>query len=62
MSSDVSKQDQADMRELTEAETGEANGGIIPLLLGVLAFEAGMLGGMIAANYHYTGNFWGDID
>lgn len=61
MSNDLITERNADMREMTEAEMDEANGAIIPLLLGVLAFEAGMVGGMIAANYHYTGNFWGDI-
>ena len=49
-----------EMRPLTDAELDEANGGFI--FLGLLAggFAAGFLGGVIAANYAYTGNFWGD--
>jgi hypothetical protein len=50
-------------RALTDEELDEVNGGLFFLIAGaVLAFEAGMIGGMVAANYHYTGNFWGDID
>jgi hypothetical protein len=52
----------SELRLLTGAEMDEASGGILPILLGALAFEAGFLGGVIAANYHYTGNFWGDTD
>lgn len=51
-----------DMRALTDAELDETNGGFIFLALGlVAAFEVGMIGGMVAANYSKTGNFWGDI-
>lgn len=52
MSSDPIKGEHAGMRELTGTETEETNGGVIPLLVGALAFEAGMLGGAIAANYY----------
>jgi hypothetical protein len=55
--------DQAsEVRELTETEVDEVNGGLIFAVLGlVAAFEVGFLGGCIAANYSKTGNFWGDI-
>ncbi len=44
------------------SELDEVNGGFIFLALGlVAAFEVGFLGGVIAANYSETGNFWGDI-
>ena len=53
----------AEIRPLTDAELDEANGGFIFLALGLLGgFSAGFLGGVIAANYSVTGNFWGDID
>ena len=52
----------AELRHLTDAEVEDVNGGFIFLALGlVAAFEVGMIGGMIAANYSKTGNFWGDI-
>lgn len=52
----------AEMRHLTDAEVADVNGGFIFLALGlVAAFEVGMIGGCIAANYATTGNFWGDI-
>jgi hypothetical protein len=54
MGADVNKAAQAEMRALTETEPDETVGGTIPLLLGMLAFEAGMIGGAVAANY-YTG-------
>jgi hypothetical protein len=51
-----------DARALTDEELDEVNGGLFFLVAGaILALEAGMLGGAIAANYHYTGNFWGDL-
>jgi hypothetical protein len=51
-----------DARALTDEELDEVNGGLFFLVAGaVLAFEAGLLGGIIAANYSKTGNFWGDI-
>ena len=51
-----------DARPLTDAELDEVNGGLIFLALGLVAcFEVGFLGGVIAANYSETGNFWGDI-
>lgn len=50
-------------RPLTDAELAEVNGGFIFLALGLIAcFEAGFLGGVIAANYSETGNVWGDVD
>ena len=52
-----------DARPLTDAELDEVNGGFIFLALGLVGgFSAGFLGGVIAANYSVTGNFWGDID
>jgi hypothetical protein len=62
MNDEIIANENSELRPLTGAEMDEASGGILPLLLGALAFEAGFLGGVIAANYHYTGNFWGDID
>ena len=50
-----------DARPLTEAELDEVNGGLFFLVAGLAGgFAAGFLGGVIAANYAYTGNFWGD--
>jgi hypothetical protein len=55
--------DQAlEARVLSEDELDDVNGAILPVLLAALAFEVGALGGVIAANYAYTGNFLGDID
>ena len=52
-----------DARPLTDAELDEVNGGFIFLALGLVAcFEVGFLGGVIAANYSETGNFWGETD
>jgi hypothetical protein len=52
----------SELRHLTDAEIADVNGGLIFLALGlVAAFEVGMIGGCIAANYSKTGNFWGDI-
>jgi hypothetical protein len=52
----------SEVRALTNAELDQVNGGFIFLALGlVAAFEAGFIGGCIAANYSKTGNFWGDI-
>ena len=51
-----------DARPLTDAELDEVNGGLFFLVAGLLGgFGVGLIGGGIAANYVYTGNFWGDI-
>ncbi|MFM9845806.1 MAG: hypothetical protein ACKVP3_01425 [Hyphomicrobiaceae bacterium] len=52
----------AELRHLTDAELEDVNGGFIFLALGlVAAFEAGMIGGILAANYAKTGNIRGRI-
>jgi hypothetical protein len=58
----INQDDASEVRALTDAELDDVNGGLIFAVLGLaLAFEAGFLGGVIAANYSETGNFWGDI-
>jgi hypothetical protein len=53
----------ADMRPLEGGELDAVNGGIIPVLVGIgvgiMLFEVGMIVGMGAANYKYTGSVWG---
>ena len=51
----------SEIRLLNDAELDEVNGGFIFLGVLALGFSAGFLGGVIAANYVYTGNVWGDI-
>jgi hypothetical protein len=49
----------SEVRLLTDGELDDVNGGFffIAVALGTL-FGVGMIGGAIAANYTYTGNFW----
>lgn len=52
----------SEIRHLTDAEMADVNGGFIFLALGLVgAFEAGLLVGVIAANYSRTGNIRGRI-
>jgi hypothetical protein len=54
--------DVLEMRPLTDAELDEVNGGFFFIAgLLVLAFEAGVIAGAIAANYSMTGNAMGNI-
>lgn len=63
MSNELTMTETADLRLLSEAEMDEASGGILPLIgLAVAGFAAGFGAGTVAANYYYTGNFWGDWD
>jgi hypothetical protein len=52
-----------EVRLLEASELDAVNGGIIPVLVGIgvgiMLFEVGMIVGMGAANYKYTGSVWG---
>lgn len=55
-------QDNLEIRTITDNDLDEVNGGLIFLLLGlVAAFEVGFIAGEVAANYSMTGNFMGNI-
>ena len=54
-------QETSEIRELSIGELDEVNGGLISLLAMAACFGVGLIAGGIAANYAYTGNFWGDI-
>jgi hypothetical protein len=63
MSTEMILDETADFRPLTEAELDDASGALLPLIgFAILGFSAGMFAGGVAANYYYTGNFWGDLD
>jgi lactobin A/cerein 7B family class IIb bacteriocin len=63
MSNELSNLDEGlQIRALGDTELEQVNGGIIPILLAALAFEVGLVGGAVAANYYYTGTFFDDYD
>ena len=52
----------SEVRPLEGSELDAVNGGIIPLVaigVGIMLFEVGMIVGVGAANYKYTGSIWG---
>lgn len=63
MSSELIVEENAAFRPLTAAEMDEASGALLPLIgFAILGFSAGAFAGGVAANYYYTGNFWGEWD
>jgi hypothetical protein len=63
MSTEMILDETTDFRPLTETELDDASGALLPLIgFAILGFSAGAFAGGVAANYYYTGNFWGDWD